>query len=406
MNRTVLIFRHEFITTLKRTGFIIMTLIIPVIALLAIGISVLISGASQPSPVQVTSRIGYVDEGGQISQAATVGNIRLVSYNTAENAFQAMVRGEIGEYFVIPADYIATGRVDRYTLEKQLAAPPEIAAAIKDFLTNNLLAGKVPAATINTIEAPLDLVTTRLDASGGVAADQGGYGNLIIPGIFSILLVLSLTFSSTYLLQGLGEEKENRLIEVLLSSVSTRQLLTGKVLGLGAAGLVQVLVWLVSAPLLLFLAQSTFGGFFTAIQIPANFILLGVVYFILGYSLFAVLSTGAGAVSPSAREGQQLASIFTFIAVSPLWFSSAIIAFPDSPVWVGLTIFPLTAPVVVMLRLGLTDIPVWQLAASMVVSIISILGLLAIAVRIFRTYLLMYGKRPGLGTIIRSLRSG
>ncbi len=400
-----MIFRHEFITTLKRTGFIIMTLIVPVLGLLAIGISMLISGAAQSPAVQVT-KVGYVDPGGQINQPASLGNVEMVPYNTPENALQAMVKGDIKEYFVIPADYVSTGRVDRYTLEKQLAAPPEIAAAIKDFLTDNLLEGKVPPATINVIEAPLNLVTTRLNPSGGVASDQGGFGNLIIPGIFSILLVLSLTFSSSYLLQGLGEEKENRLIEVLLSSVSTRQLLTGKVLGLGAAGLVQVVVWLVSAPLLLLLAQSTFGGFMTAIQIPPNFILLGIVYFILGYAIFAVLSAGAGALSPSAREGQQLASIFTFIAVSPLWFSSAIINFPDSPAWVGLTIFPLTAPVVVMLRLGLTDIPVWELAASVVVLIISILGVLAIAVSIFRTYLLMYGKRPSFGTILRSLRSG
>jgi ABC-2 type transport system permease protein len=217
--------------------------------------------------------------------------------------------------------------------------------------------------------------------------------------------VLSITFSSSYLLQGLGEEKENRLIEVLLSSVSTRQLLTGKVLGLGAAGLIQVLVWLVSSVLLLRLASSTLGGFISTVQVPANFIVLGIVYFILGYLLFAVLSTGVGAVAPNAREGQQLAAIYTLLAVSPLWFSSLLILFPDSPIWVGLTIFPITAPVVVMIRIGLTDIPLWQLGASVAVLVVCTVGILQLSARIFRIFLLMYGKRPGLGEIVRSLRS-
>ncbi len=404
MNKTLLIFKHEFITTLSKTSFIIMTLALPVLALLAIGISFIITGINQPAAVEVTN-IGYVDQAGGFTQYTTQGNIKLTPYINQEDATRAMAGGDIKEYFIIPADYTSRGVVYHYTLEKQPAAPQDVMTAIKNFLTTNLLSEKVAPSTISVIESPLNLVSIRITSTGAIAPEQGGYGNLIIPGIFSLLLALSLTFSSTYLLQGLGEEKENRLIEVLLSSVSVRQLLTGKVLGLGAAGLIQVLVWLVSAPLLLHLTSSTFGGFFSTIQLPANFILLGVVYFILGYTLFAVLSAGAGAISPSAREGQQIASIYTLIAISPLWFSSAIIAFPNSPVWAALTIFPLTAPVVVMLRLGLTDIPVWQIAVSITVMIVVTIGLLLAAIRIFRVYLLMFGKRPRLGDVVRSLRS-
>ena len=213
-------------------------------------------------------------------------------------------------------------------------------------------------------------------------------------------------FSSSYMVQGLGDEKESRLIEVLLSSVSTRQLLIGKVLGLGAAGLVQVVIWLASIPLLLGLASSTFGGFFSEIQLPANFLVLGMVYFILGYLLFAALSAGTGAISPSAREGQQLSMIYTMLVFVPIWFSSLLFIFPNSPIWVVLTIFPVTAPMAAMLRLGVSDIPTWQLAVSLAVLALSIIGVLFLAIRSFRIYLLMYGKRPGWGEIIRTLRSG
>jgi ABC-2 type transport system permease protein len=404
MNKTLLILRHEFLYTIRRTGFIIMMLIVPLIALLAIGVSQIISGVLKPSAAEEI-KIGYVDKSGGFDRYTRQGNITLVGLATTDEANKALVRSDIKEYFVITPDYASTSVMNRYTLEKQLTAPPATITAIKNFLSSNLLAGKVPQATIDLVEAPLYLVTIKLTETGAVAPEQGGFGNLIIPGVFSLLLVLSITFSSSYLLQGLGDEKESRLIEVLLSSVSTRQLLTGKVLGLGAAGLAQVVVWVVSAPFLLNLATSSIGGFISTIQLPANFLVLAIVYFILGYLLFAVISTGIGAISSSAREGQQLATIFTLLAVSPLWFSSLIMLFPNNPVWVALTIFPITAPVVLMLRLGSTDVAAWQVAISIIVLLLSITGGLLLTIRVVRAYLLMYGKRPGLGEIIRSLKS-
>jgi ABC-2 type transport system permease protein len=404
MNKTLLILRHEFRHTARRRGFIVMTLIVPLIVLLLIGGSQLISGIARPTAEVMT--IGYVDELGGFEQYTTQGNITMVRFDTPDDATNALINGDISEYFVIPPDYISTGVINRYTLEKQLAASPAVTAVINSFLVNNLLAGKVPAATVARIQAPSNLVTTRLTETGAVAPEQGGYGNLIIPFVFGILLALSIIFSSTYLLQGLGEEKENRLIEILLSSVSARQLLTGKVLGIGAAGLVQVAVWAISAPLLLNLASSSIGGFISTIQLPADFIVLAVVYFILGYLLFSVISASIGAVSSGSREGQQLIGIFTIPLLIPLWFTSLIMFFPDNPVWVFFTIFPLSAPVEVIMRLGVSVIPVWQLVASIAVLVLSIIGVLLLTTKIFRTYLLMYGKRPGAGEVLRSIRSG
>lgn len=380
-----------------------MTFIVPLIALLAIGIFQIVSGIAKPT-AEVTT-IGYVDESGGFDQYTSQGNITLVRFDTPDEATEALVKGDIKEYFVIPPDYISVGVINRYTMQKELVAPLATEAAIKNFLSSNLLAGKVPATTAARIQAPLSLFTITLTATGVVAPEQGGFGNFVIPVIFGMLLVFAIIFSSTYLLQGLGEEKENRLIEVLLSSVSTRQLLTGKVLGIGAAGLVQVVVWVVSAPLLLNLASSSIGGFISTIQLSASFLVLAVVYFILGYLLFAVLSAGIGAISSGSREGQQLITIFTLPLISPLWFISLLILFPNNPIWVFLTIFPITAPVTTMIRLGATDVPAWQLAVSIAVLGLSMIGVLFITVRVFRTYLLMYGKRPSLGEVIRSLRT-
>jgi len=405
MNKTRLIFRHEFLHAIKRKGFIIMTLTVPVLALIAIGVFHLISITGE-TPVIETTTIGYVDEPGGFDQYTTQGDIELVRFDTTGDATTALIDGDVPEYFVIPPDYVSTGVINRYTMEKQVETPPVIAAVIRNFLISNMLTGKVPLETVYRIESPLNLVVTRLTETGAVATEQGGFGNVIIPAIFSLLLALSLMLSSSYLIQGLGDEKESRLVEVLLSSVSSRQLLVGKVLGLGAAGMVQVAVWLASAPLLLRLASSTFGGFLSTIQIPANFLILGVVYFILGYLLFAALAVGVGAISPNAREGQQLSMIYTMFIYVPLWFSSLLFIFPNSPVWVVLTIFPVTAPIAVMLRLGASGIAAWELAVSIAVLVLSIILVMFIAIKAFRVYLLMYGKRPAWREIIQNLRSG
>jgi ABC-2 type transport system permease protein len=404
MSKTLLIFRHEFRHMMKRKAFIILTLLVPVLALISIGVFQLAAAGESPAVEAVT--IGYVDEAGGFGQSTTQGYIELVRFDTRDDATAALINGVISEYFAIPSDYLSTGVINRYTLKRQLETPPAISTAIKNFLTSNMLADKLPPETVYRIEAPLELVTTRLTETGEVAAEQGGYGNVIIPAIFGLLLALSLQASTIYLVQGLGDEKESRLIEVLLSSVSSRQLLTGKVLGLGAAGLVQVVVWLISLPLLLSLASSTIGGFFNTIQLPANFLVLGIIYFILGYLLFAALSAGVGAISPSAREGQQLSMIYAMLVYIPLWFASFLFIFPDSPIWSVLTIFPVTAPIAAMLKLGVTGIAAWELAASLAVLVLSIILVMSLAIRAFRVYLLMYGKRHAWGEVIRNLRTG
>lgn len=402
-SKLLLIFRHEFLRTIKRAGFFILALSLPVLALLGIGVFHIVSGTIEPSVEE--ARIGYVDESGDFSQYTIQGNIILISYETQESATQALVKKDIKEYFIIPQDFVSTGIIKRYVTQRELAPPPATAAAIDDFLSNNLLAGKVPESTIARIESPPNLITTTLTSAGDIAAQQGGYANFIIPGVFSLLLALSLMLNSSYVLESLGEEKENRLMEILLSSVSTRQLLTGKVLGRGTAGLIQVIVWVISIPLLLRLASPSIGGFISSVKIPPGFLALGIIYFILGYSLFGVLSVAVAAISPTIREANALASIYALFAFVPFWFLSLLMFFPNNPIWIVFSIFPFSAPVMIMLRVGITGVPVWQIAASITVLLSCIIGGLFLAAKLLRTYVLMYGKRPNFKEIIRNFRS-
>jgi len=400
----LLIFLHEFLYKIQSTGFIILTFIVPVIALIGIGIFNLAKRAFE-EPEGVVTTIGYVDEVGNFDDHTDMGITKFIPFASREAANQGLTGGEIVEYFVIPKDFIANGSIQRYTLEKEASTPPFITDMIWRFLSVNLLDENTPPETIALILKPLNIEVTWVTEEGEIALEAANPVNIIIPGIFALLLSLSLMFGVTSLINGLGEEKESRLIEVLLSSVSIPQLLVSKILALGLAGLLQVVLWLVSAPLLLNLASSSLGELLQGIEIPANFILLGVVYFILGYLLFAVLSIGVGAISSNATEGNALAMIYTMTGFIPLWFLGFLIPFPNSPIWVVLTLFPTTAPIQTMIRIGISEVPLWQIIANITILVLSIVLGFYLVIKIFRTYMLMYGKRPGLREIYRQIKA-
>ena len=404
MNKTLLILKHEFTHTLKRKSFIIMTLAFPLIALLAIGGYQIVQGlGGPPAPGEVVT-VGYVDEAGGFDDYTNQQGVTLISQPTEEEATRALLAEEISQDFIIPEDYLSTGVVTKYTLERELEISDEVWQAMKSFLISNLLEGEPNSDIVNRVTYPVSLSSITLDETGQIAQQQGGFTAFIIPYIFSILLIMSIFTSSGFLLQGLGEEKENRIMEILLSSVSPRQLITGKVFGLGAAGLIQILVWLISARFLAGMASSSIGGMLSTLQISTSFLALSLIYFILGYLLFAVIMAGAGSIGATARESQQLSMIFTIPAVIPFFFITLIMKNPEHIIAQILTLFPFTAPITVILRMGFTDIPVWQLVVSIILMIAAIIGFLILAAKIFRTFLLMYGKTPKLGEIIRYLR--
>jgi ABC-2 type transport system permease protein len=397
----MLLIRHEFLTVVRRKAFIILTLAFPVLALLGILAAQVIP--KMITPTVTIEKIGYVDNTGIFSGSVTEGNLQLVPYNSVDAAKADLVNKDITDYFVIPSNYLATGLVQRYTLKNEITPSSTTQTVIRDFLLNNLLKGN-DAAVVNRAKSPLNIASTTLNSTGAVAARQGGFAALILPYIFCILLMLAIFTSSGYLLQGLVEEKENRVMEILLSSVSPRQLLAGKVIGLGAAGLVQIVVWLISTNFIMKIASSTFGNVIGSLQVSPDFLILGIVYFILGYLLMAILMAAVGSVSPTAREGQQMSAFFIIPVIIPVYFMGLIMEHPENVVVKILTFIPFTAPLTVIVRLGLSQIPIWELAVSIVILILTIWGCFVLATKLFRTYLLMYGKRPDLKAIIQSFR--
>ena len=403
MKKTLFIIKHEFRGMLKRTSYILTTILLPLVALLAIVIYNLVQALTGGAAEVKIPKIGYVDQVGIFSEATNQPGAELLAYPSADAAKAALINGDIKEYFIIPQDYIASGVLERFSLKTELEPGQSSGVAIKDFLIANLLKNEVGADITARVQSPYYLNNTVLDKSGNVAEGQGGFGAYILSYLFSLLLLMSIFTASGFLLQGLVEEKENRVMEVLLSSVSSRQLIAGKVLGLGAAGLVQIAVWLVSFKLLLPFASSSIGGLFSSLTFPPSIIFVSLIYFILGYLFYGILMAGVGAIAPTVQMGQQMSVVFSMTAAFPFFFMVYIIENGDRPFNIVLSLFPPTAPLTVMMRLG-QGVPLWEILVSVVLLILAILGSLALAARIFRTFLLMYGKTPGFKEVLRSLR--
>ena len=404
MNKTLLVVRHEFLQVVKRTSFIILTLLFPLIGFLGIGIYQIVQNVGGSSDAD-NPLIGYVDELGGFEGYTTQGDITFVPYETRDGATQALLADDIDEYFVIPDDYVSRGLITRYTMEQELEVSGTTQWAMRVFLQSNLLEGQTAREIADRVKSPMWLQSFLLDEKGDIASEQGGFAAFFAPMVFGFLLVMSIGMTSGFLLQGLGEEKENRIMEVLLSSVSTRQLLTGKVLGLGAAGLLQVVIWLASMMVLTRLTSETVGGELAGIQIPDNMMILGILYFVLGYLFFAVMQAGVGAIGSNAKESQQMSVFFILPAILPFYiFIIFLRENPDHVLSTIMTMFPLTAPMTVFLRMGLSEIPAWELALSIFLMVVSIVGGLWFSAKVFRVFVLMYGKSPNLREIIRYLR--
>ena len=177
--------------------------------------------------------------------------------------------------------------------------------------------------------------------------------------------MLSIFITSGYLLQSVTEEKENRVVEILLSSIPALPLMAGKVVGLGAAGLTQVALWLATALIALPFANSQFA---INLTLPWTTILLAIVFFTLGYLSYGAIFAAIGALAPSSREGQQYGSFFGFLAVIPLIFSSVFLTDLNSPIVIVLCLLPLTAPAAVLEVLALSPSPPWPLILASLIS--------------------------------------
>ena len=401
---------HEYVTNVRRFGFIFFTLLPVALGVIGLVVAAFFSGQAarffenQFAPkAQLT---GVVDQSGLFASIPASFADEFVSLADEAAAQRALADDTIGAFIVIPPDYVASGKITAYVKEGGFMSGAVLAdrSSLTPFLVNGLLAGKVDEALVRRAGAPANVTPVTLGPqgnSGGRGSTFSAVSGFIIPYMMSIFLVIAIFATAQYLLRSVSEEKETRVIEVILSSVTARELLAGKVVGLGALGFTQLGVWLGSAIVFTGGLGALIAGAVVALN-PLVFV-LSAVYFLLGYVIYGTLMAAAGALGTNVRESQQIAALFSIVAFLPYMLSSFIMMNPNMLLARVLSYFPLTAPTMMMFRLPF-GVPPADIIGSLIVLVVSVPFCVWGGAKVFRTGLLMYGKRPSLKQIWRILR--
>lgn len=409
MRKVWIIARHEYLVNVRRLGFIIMTALVPLLGVLGLLIAGFFGGQAaaffERQFVPEPKEIGVVDHLGGFTPILPAYQERYHLLADEETGCAALEADEITTLLVIPEDYVESGQVMIFSKGSGFsAAVMEDSPGVRAFFVDHLLRDEVDPAIRKRLTDPIKPVLVSLEAEGQPQGGPLSTGlNIMVPYFLGILLIMTIFTSSGYLLRSVAQEKTSRVIEILLSSVTAQELLAGKVLGLGALGLTQVIIWLVSALGLSRGAVSLLGVALPLLTRSEVFI-LGLVYYLLGFLVYAVLMGAVGALGTTMQESQQLAGVFSLMATIPLMLSGFMFSNPNMTLFRVLSWFPLTAPTVMMLRLPMAEVPVVDVVGSIVMLIITIPAVLWAGAKVFRMGLLMYGKRPSLVQVVRVLR--
>jgi ABC-2 type transport system permease protein len=358
-------------------------------------------------PAEMRQALEASGQGQALQHAIASSNFVFRPFDREEDARAALIARRLRGFFVVPADYMTTGRIDMYSPDTFSFSGGSSRDAFGDILRERLAAGRLQPDVAARIIDPIKSTRRVAISRSGELRDGGtasSFVRLAVPLLFMVLFLVSILMTSGYLMQGTAVEKENKVVEVLLASANPDEILAGKLLGLGAAGLLQIVVWLVMmvamglgiVPLLI---AST-------IDVPWRAVALAIPFFILAFLFFGGLILGTGSLGSNMREAQQLAMIWSLTAALPMMLIAVLLKEPHGAIARVLTLIPFSAGPIIVLRAS-TDADLlawWEVAVALILlSMATWLGL-RIGARLFRIGLLSAGARPSVREIIRQAR--
>jgi ABC-2 type transport system permease protein len=390
-----LVARHQYLTMVRKRSFILVTLGFPVLIALVMAIAIFFSRGSQDQ-----RPVGYVDQADLLHPTADQdAMLDLRAFETLDDAKVALEAGEIQAVYLLPGDYLQSGRVQLYYWDD----PPGDAARSRfRRLLRDSLADGVPADLRERAIGGAELVIRSADGRRQVGQDE--WLAVVLPLLSGVLFMLAIMTSAGYLLQAVTTEKENRTMEVMITSLTPEQLIGGKAIGLMGVSLSQLGVWVVTVGIAAGIV--TRGLKLVPLgQVPWSTLGVILAFFVPGYALVGGIMAAIGSAVTDRQQGQQVAAILNILFMAPFFLIAVILAQPNSPLMVAFTLFPLTAFLTVVLRWSVAQVPWWQLAASWLLLVASAGGSLWAAARILRAGMLRYGQRLDLRAVWAALRA-
>ena len=427
----------EFSSTVTRKGYLISTFGMPLFLLLYGAVATIPGMMAGKGEGQTVKTYGVVDHSGllgldeerQVSvldlpdnaraalgvlgersqEVLAWGNAVFVPFDTLDPAREALRDGQIQGIYKLDRDYLETGKVVRYRTGtvKFSMSDSSASGSFEKLIRASLLEGRLPEEVRTRLD---DLIAVNevltLDEEGNEAPlDMASMiARFAIPALISFLLFLSLMMTSGFLMQGMAAEKENKVVEVILASANPDEILLGKLLGLGVAGLLQVAVW--SA---MVFAGVLVVGFFVAlagVQFPWMTLVVGILYFVVTYFFLGSLILASSSLGGTLKESQQFSMIWTLLPVAPMFVMPLLLQAPNGWLARGLTWFPFTSVVTLLLRLTMApkEVPWIDLIGPFFVLLISIWFAIRLGGRLFRVGLLLSGARPSVKELWRQAR--
>ncbi len=405
MNKMLLVLQNEFRTVVFRKSFFLTLFLVPIIGSLVFAIFGSM-GDSQPtsligkiisSPEEIKLE-GLVDQSGLIKTIPQDMGENLIRYPDEAAAQAALKTGEIGSYYVIPPDFLKAGEVTYMRTDFNPMGGMNQSGTLQGLIRYNLLDGE--PLLLARVNQPYNLDVTYV--SQQPVRDTGNFMNFMVPYIVTMLFYMVILTSASMMLSSITNEKENRVMEVLMTSVTPTEMLAGKILALGLVGLLQTVVWTGYAYGVLVLSRGS-SPELASFQISPTVLVWGVVFFLLGYGIYAALMAGIGALVPNLREASQATTIVILPLVIPLFFLSSLAAKPNGPISLFLSLFPLTSPITMMARLSSANVPWWQLAISIFLLVATAYLLIRAVAGMFRAQRLLSGQAFNLKLFLNAL---
>jgi ABC-2 type transport system permease protein len=401
MNKVWLVFKYEYLGHIRRKRFILTLFSLPLVIALVIAVGIITAVTSLDR-----RPVGYSDLSGLFANAkplpeqksSLIKPVEIIKFDSSEQAIQLIESGEIQGLFIIEKNYLESGSV---TLIANEPLKGEAQSNFREFLVANLLTAQPENIREHLLEGPVLIFRSLTDKR---QFNENNILGIIVPVVAGILLVIAINASGGYLLQAVSVEKENRTMEILVTSVSSNELMAGKIFGNLSVGLTQLVFWVLTGAGAIIMVMWFFPEV-SGYGLDLSFLGLMIITFLPAFIMVSALMAMVGATAAEARDAQQIAGLFSIPIAFPLWFLPFILEQPNSPLAIILTFFPFSAPITLPMRGVLTTLPWWQIAGTTLLLLLCAIGAVLLASRAFRLGMLRYGKSLSLREIIRKERA-
>lgn len=417
MNKTLSLIKREYKTKIFSKGFVISTLLGPIIIIGIVFAPLLFQSYSEDQTlvIQVVDRSGLLSDRLHelFSDTLENGQPRYIPlplkdsiYETGKEQFyQAIEEGQVEMLLIIPEDileggditFIAASLTNRDLMQ---LARQRINAAINKIRLER--AGLDPGE-ISQLTRPVGFKTVKISA--GKETEKGFGDDWSVAFTFLMILYTTIIVYGQSVMRGALEEKTSRILEILLSSSNSFQLMMGKLFGIGFVGLTQYLIWALAALGALTVMNISAPAAITQISFSPGILGYFVLFFLIGYFEFSSLYAAAGAMCSSQDDAQAMSAPITFLIIIPFIISISLgVGDPSSSLSQILSMMPFFAPMLMFLRIQLSNPPLWEIATAVLINVLAIFLFTYLSAKIYRVAILIYGKRPTLPEIFRWLR--